>query len=74
MSGYDDIMKSLDRKDFDLLEDREPDIIKGIRKRLSKGDSPKEIGAYIRRHSPHKWPESKMIEGAARHMEREGRR
>lgn len=71
MSGYDDILGSLDRKDFDALEDREPEIIQGIRKRLNKGDSPKEIGAFVRRQRPHKWPESKMIEAAARHLERE---
>lgn len=74
MSGYDDITGSLDRKDFDALEDREPDIIKGIRKRLNKGDSPKEIGGFIFRQHPHKWPESKMIEAAARHLERENNR
>lgn len=68
MSGYDDILGSLDRKDFLMLEEREPEIIAGIRKRLRKGDSPKEIGAYIRRQRPHKWPESKIIEAAAMYL------
>jgi len=72
MSAYDDILARLDRADFERLEEREPEIVEAIRKRLKKGDSPEEIGRYVRRQRPHRWVEGQAIEAAARFLSAEG--
>lgn len=59
----------LDYDDFEVLASKYPDIIKEIEAGINDGDTPVEIGRSIRRTHPHKWIQSKIIEGAARHIQ-----
>jgi hypothetical protein len=53
------------------LFEKKPGYIEDILKALKTGKKPKDIGSYIRRLRPHKWPQSQIIEGAARHIARD---
>jgi hypothetical protein len=60
----------MDAEDYNILWEKKPEYLEDIRAALKRGQTPAEIGAYIRRERPHRWPQSKVIEGAARHLER----
>jgi hypothetical protein len=64
------ITADMDEEDYQLLREKKPKYLDDIRAELRDGKTPAEIGAYIRRERPHRWPQSKVIEGAARHLER----
>ncbi len=64
------ITADTDEEDYDNLIEKKPGYIEDIRADMNRGFTPEEIGAYIRRERPHKWPLSKIIEGAARHLKR----
>lgn len=59
----------LDQDDYEAIAAKWPDIIEEIQIGLLDGDNPKDIGRSIRRSHPHKWVQSKAIEGAARYIE-----
>jgi hypothetical protein len=64
----------IDREDFDTLADKQPEIIKDIQRELDNEKTPRQISAFIKRLRPHRWPLAQMIEGAARHLQREDSR
>lgn len=66
------ITADMDAEDYDLLFEKKPGYLKDILAALKDGQTPDEIGASIRRLRKHKWPQSKIVEGAARHIERQG--
>jgi hypothetical protein len=65
---YKNIKARLDLEDYTTLLAGDPKVIDDIENGLEAGDPPGEIGRIIRRSHPHKWPFSKMVEGAARHI------
>jgi hypothetical protein len=64
------ITADMDEEDYNMLYEKKPVYLEDIRAALKGGRTPAEIGAYIRRERPHRWPQSKVIEGAARHIAR----
>jgi hypothetical protein len=66
------IASDMDAEDYNTLFEKKPGYLKDILAALRDGKTPDEIGAKIRRMRPHKWQLSKIVEGAARYMEREG--
>jgi hypothetical protein len=64
------ITADMDQDDYEMLLEKKPDYIEDIRAALHLGMSPTEIGAFIRRERPHRWPQSKVIEAAAKHLKR----
>lgn len=62
------ITADMDAEDYQLLWEKKPKYLDDIQAALEAGKTPAEIGAYIRRERPHRWPQSKVIEGAARHF------
>lgn len=54
--------------DYNTLLERNPELIEIIEELLKAGDSPQVIGRAVRQKHPHRWPESKRIEGVAQFM------
>jgi hypothetical protein len=63
------IIADLDAEDYNLLFEKKPEYLKDISDALKKGKTPEEIGASVRRMRPHKWPQSKIVEGAAKYIQ-----
>jgi hypothetical protein len=65
---YRKLHNRLYEDDYNSLLERSPGLIEIIRELLEAGDDPRGIGREVRSMHPHKWIESKVIEGVAEFM------
>jgi hypothetical protein len=68
---YQKIHNRFNEDDYATIAEKDPDFIEWVEALLEKGESAEAIGRKIRAEHPHKWPQSKVIEGVAKYIKQQ---